>query len=135
MSASWALQQAVFATLCSSDDMKDAFGDPPRVYDTPPRGAGFPYCVIGDDAESDWSTATEAGSEHALAIHVWSRANGHREAKLATEAVRGALDGAALSVTGQALIGIRWLATDVTRESDGETVRATIRFRAVLEPV
>jgi len=91
--------------------------------------------VIGDDAEQDWSTATEAGSEHALAVHVWSRANGHREAKLAAEAVRDALDGAELSVTGQALIDIRWLSTDFAREADGETIRATLRFRAVLEPV
>jgi hypothetical protein len=133
MSASWALQQAVFATLSSSDAMKDAFGDPPRIYDTPPRGTAFPYCVIGDDAAQDWSTATEAGSEHALAVHVWSRANGHREAKLAAEALRDALDGAALAITGHALVDLRWLATDFTREPDGETLRATLRFRAVLE--
>jgi hypothetical protein len=134
MSASWALQQAVFAALASSEDLRDAVGDPPRVFDTPPRGAAFPYVVIGDDRVADWSTATEAGSEHALAVHVWSRANGHKEAKLAAEAVRGALDNAELTVDGQSLIAIRHLETELARETDGETIRATLRFRAVLEP-
>ena len=134
MSASWALQQAIFAVLCTNDDVLELVGDPPRVFDAPPRAAAFPYIVVGDDTERDWSTATEPGSEHALQVHVWSRANGHREAKLVAEAVRGALDGAELAVTGQALIDIRYLETNFTRESDGETTHAVLRFRAVLEP-
>ena len=131
MSASWALQQAAFAALSASDAMKEAFGDPPRVFDVPPRTAAFPYCAIGDDGVRDWSTATDRGSEHALLVHVWSRANGHKEAKLGAEAVRGALDGADLAVDG--LIDIRHLATDFARDSDGETIRATVKFRAVME--
>ncbi len=134
MSASWALQQAIFATLSASDEIRDVAGDPPRVFDAPPRGAAFPYIVIGDDTESDWSTATESGSEHALVIHVWSRADGHRAAKLLADAVRDTLDGAALSVIGQTLIDIRYLETSFTRESDGETIHAMLRFRAVMEP-
>jgi hypothetical protein len=134
MSASWALQQAIFAVLCTNDDVLEAVGDPPRVFDAAPRGAAFPYIVIGDDGERDWSTATEPGSEHAIAIRVWSRANGHREAKLVAEAVRGALDGEELAVTGQALVDIRWLSTDFARDADGETIHALLRFRAVLEP-
>ena len=134
MSASWALQQAIFAELSSSDAVKAVAGDPPRVFDVPPREAAFPYIVIGEDAESDWSTATEPGSEHRVAIHVWSRANGHREAKLCAQAVEDALDGAELAVTGQALIDIRYLETSFTREPDGETTRAALRFRAVMEP-
>jgi hypothetical protein len=134
MSASWALQQAIFATLCASDEIKDVAGDPPRVFDAPPRGVAFPYIVIGDDTQSDWSTATDVGSEHALVIHVWSRADGHKEAKLVANAVRDALDGAALAVTSQALIDIRYLETSFTRETDGETIHAALRFRAVMEP-
>jgi hypothetical protein len=134
MSASWALQQAIYATLVSSDGIKEVLGDPPRVFDAPPRDADFPYCVIGDDQASDWSMATEAGSEHIVPVHVWSRANGHREAKLIAGAVKDALDGAELAVAGQALIDLRWLDTNAVRDPDGETIRAVLRFRAVLEP-
>jgi hypothetical protein len=133
MSASWALQQAIYATLSSDDGVKALLGDPPRVFDAPPRDAAFPYCVIGDDAASDWSTVTEQGSEHIVSAHVWSRASGHREAKLIADAVQDALDGAELSVTGQSLIDLRWLDTNVSRDADGETVRAALRFRAVME--
>jgi hypothetical protein len=47
--------------------------------------------------------------------------------------VQDALDGAELSVTGQSLIDLRWLDTNVSRDADGETVRAALRFRAVME--
>lgn len=129
MSASWALQQAVHAALSADDAVGEALGG--RVFDTPPRGTAFPYCVIGDDAVSDWSTATEAGSEHVLSLHLWSRADGQKEAKLAAEAVRAALDGAALALAG--LVSIRHLATEHARERDGETVHALLRFRALME--
>jgi hypothetical protein len=133
MSASWALQQAIYAELVANGAVQDAFGDPPRVFDAPPRGAAFPYCVVGLDTMSDWSTATETGSEHLIEIHVWSRAGGHKEAKLAAGAVQDALDGAALSVAGEDFVSIRFLATAFTRESDGETIRAALKFRAVME--
>ena len=133
-SASWALQQAVFATLSMSEDIKDLVGDPPRLFDAVPRSSAFPYIVVGEDGESNWDTATEAGSEHALAIHIWSRAGGRKEIKLAAEAVRDALHGAQLSLDGHTLVDLRFVAAEFSRENDGETFRATVRFRAVTEP-
>ncbi len=133
-SASWALQQAVFATLCMSDDIKEIVGDPPRLFDAVPRSGDFPYIVVGGDGESNWDTATEAGSEHALAIHIWSRAGGRKEIKLAAEAVRECLDGASLALDGHTLVDLRYLRSEFVRDSDGETFRATVRFRAVTEP-
>ena len=132
--ASWALQQAVFATLCMSDDIKELVGDPPRLFDAVPRASAFPYIVVGEDGESNWDTATEAGSEHTLAIHVWSRAGGRKEIKLAAEAVRQCLDGASLALTGHTLVDLRYLSAQFARDSDGETFRASVRFRAVTEP-
>jgi hypothetical protein len=135
MSSSWALQQAVFAALSVSDEIKSVAGDPPRVFDAVPRDAAFPYIVVGEDGESNWDTATEAGSEHTLAIHIWSRAGGRKEIKLAAGAVRDCLDGASLALTGHTLIDLRFLSAAFVRESDGETFRAVVRFRAVTEPV
>jgi hypothetical protein len=134
MSSSWALQQAVFATLCMSDDIKDIVGDPPRIFDAVPRSSAFPYIVVGEDSESNWDTATESGSEHALAVHIWSRAGGHKEIKLAAEAVRECLDGASLALTGHTLVDLRYLKSEFSRDSDGETFRASVHFRAVTEP-
>ncbi|HJW39754.1 MAG TPA: DUF3168 domain-containing protein, partial [Rhizomicrobium sp.] len=80
-----------------------------------------------------WSTATEPGSSHALTIHVWSRAAGRRETRLAGQAVIDALNGAALTLDGHTLIDLRWLESESIRESDGETVHAQLRFKALTE--
>jgi hypothetical protein len=131
-SASWALQQAVFATLSASEAVRDLAGE--RVFDAVPRGSAFPYIVVGDASETNASTATEEGSEHTLEIRIWSRGGGTREIKLVAEAVREALDGAELTLDGQALIDLRFTSADFARETDGETYRAVMRFRAVTEP-
>ena len=133
--ASWALQQAVYAELNANAEVQAVLGNPPRVHDAVPRDAQFPYAVIGDGQENDASTATEQGSEHILAIHIWSRGGGHREAKEIAAAIRDALDGASLALTGFALVGIAFQSGDYAREPDGETWRASLRFRAVTEPV
>jgi hypothetical protein len=132
MSASLALQQAIFAALSADAGVTALIGA--RLFDAVPREAAFPYAVIGDDAETNWSTATEDGSEHIAAIDVWSRGGGHKESKLIADAIRSALDGAALSPTGQVLTGIRYQGADFARLDDGETYRATLHFRAVMEP-
>jgi len=133
-SASVALQQAIFAALAADENIKDIVDDPPRIFDHVPRSGALPYIVVGDDRTRDWSTATEPGSEHALTIHVWSRAPGRKEARVAADAVTAALDGAALAVDGHTLVDLRWLDTEVVKEPDGETLHARLRFRAVLEP-
>ena len=130
--ASWALQQAIFATLATHTDVIEAVGT--RIFDAVPRGSAFPYLVIGDDKESDWSTATEPGTSHALTIHIWSRASGRKETRLAAEAVIDALNGAELTIDGQTLIDLRYLESESTRENDGETVHARLKFKALLEP-
>lgn len=128
----WALQQAVYAALLADSGVAALAGA--RIYDDVPGDAAMPYVVIGEDQESDWSTATETGSQHMLSIHVWSRAAGHKEAKLLCDAVRAVLDGAALAVSGTTLIDLRYQATQYARQSDGRTIRAALTFRAILEP-
>lgn len=134
-SASWALQQAAYAALAASSAVQALAGNPARIYDAVPRGAVFPYLVIGDDSETNNDTKTEQSAEHELAIAAWSRAGGRQECKLLADAVRATLDGAALTLTGHVLIDIRYLSAQFLRESDGLTFRAVVRLRAVTEPV
>jgi hypothetical protein len=127
--AAWSLQQAVFAALTADSGVTALCAG--RIYDAVPKSAAFPYVVIGEAEEQ----ARGAGLiEHTLALHVWSRAGGSREVKQLAAALRGCLDGAILTLNGQALIGLMFLSADYTRQSDGETWRGSIRFRAVTEP-
>lgn len=133
--ASFALQSAVFAALSADATVQSLLGVPPRIYDAAPRDAAFPYAVLGDGKESAFDTATEEGSEHVFAITAWSQGGGHKEAKSIADAIRFRLNNATLSLDGHALVDLRFVECAYARETDGETYSATLRFRAVTEPV
>ncbi len=131
-SASWALQQAVFARLTSDGALTELLGGA-RVYDDVPVRVAFPYVTFAQGSERDWSAGHEAGAEHAVVLHVWSRASGRKEALAIIEALRAALHDAVLTLTDHRLVNLRHETSDVRRETDGETYQGIVRFRAVTE--
>jgi hypothetical protein len=132
-SAALALQAAVVAALL--DDAAVAALVDARVYDAPPRNAAFPYVALGPAGVTDWSTGTEAGAEHALAITVWSRERGKRACHEILAAVEAALHDADLTLSGHALVNLRFERSETRRETDGITWRGTMHFRGVTEVV
>lgn len=130
--ASLALQKAIFAALVADAGVGALVGD--RVYDAPPRDAVFPYVSFGVIAAADWSTGTEDGAEHEIALHVWSRGRGKSECLVIAGALEFALHDAPLALDGHALVNLRFASADARRDSDGITFHATARFRAVTEP-
>jgi hypothetical protein len=133
MSATWVLQQAVFAALAADAGVIAHLGSPPRLFDEVPRDAAMPYVVIGEAAESEWNTATDKGASLTFTVTAWSRSAGFREVKEIAGAVRAVLDGGALTLSGAALIDLRFEATRYLRESDGITRRAELSFRGLVE--
>jgi hypothetical protein len=131
-SASLSLQKAIWAALVADAGVGALIGD--RIYDSPPRDAVFPYATIGPASAADWSTGTEDGTEHRMTLHAWSRGRGQSECHAIAEAIRAALNDAALALDGHALVNLRFETADTRREADGITWRGTIRFRAVTEP-
>jgi hypothetical protein len=134
MNAGWALQKAIYNTLTSDGALTDLLGGQ-RIYDEVPRGAEFPYVTLGQSTVRDWSTATDDGEEHVLTLHVWSEANGHREATEIIGALRGALHDRELGVSGHRLVNLRQEFAEARREPDGEAYHALVRYRAVTEPL
>jgi hypothetical protein len=131
MSADLALQKALHARLAGDAALAALVGA--RIYDNPPDDAGFPYLTLGENARRDWSTGESRGAEHFLSLHAFSRRGGRSEAKAVLAAVAGALDEAALTLEGHALINLQWQDSETRREADGRSWRGTIRFRAVTE--
>lgn len=131
--AAWALQQAVYAALANDAPLVALLGGA-RVYDVVPTRAEFPYVTFAQTAERDWSTGDEAGGEHALTLHVWSRGGGRKETLAIVAAAREVLHEAALSLAGFRLINLRHEVSEVRRDGDGETYHGIVRFRAVTEP-
>jgi hypothetical protein len=130
--ASFALQTAIVATLIGDDGLGALIGD--RIYDGPPRNAVFPYVSIGQASLADWSTGTEAGAEHQLVLHVWSREGGKRESYEIMDAIEALLHDATLDLEAHALVNLRFEFGEVARDPDGITYHGVVRFRAVTEP-
>lgn len=128
------LRAAIRNTLVADSPLVSLLGGA-RIYDEPPRNAELPYVTLGEDIISDGSTATEAGDEHALMLHVWSRQGGHREAHVLAGAVLEALIDAPLILDGHQLANLRFIVADVRREGDGRTYHGLVRLRALTEPV
>ncbi|WP_421724236.1 DUF3168 domain-containing protein [Bauldia sp.] len=128
-----ALQAAVRAALIADSGVGALVGD--RIYDEPPRGPTFPYVSFGEARASDWSTGTETGAEHRLVLNVWSRHRGKAECWAIVEALQAILDDAALTLDGHRLINLRFETADVRRDRDRITWTASVRFRAVTEPL
>ena len=132
--ATSALQAAVQAALLANPALRAALGGP-RVYDTLPREAAFPYVILGDARITDHSGDDAPLQEHQLTLHAWSRQGGHKEAHVITGALLQALDDAPLSPAGHRLVQLRFAIADIRREADGRTYHAIVRFRAVTEPL
>jgi hypothetical protein len=128
------VQKSIHAALTGDAVLTGLLGGP-RVYDDVPRGAEYPYLTFGQSTLRDWSTGLEEGHEHLLTLHVWSRANGQREAHEIMSAVEAVLHDTALTVTGHHLVNLRHEFSDAMRDADGETYHGILRYRAVTEPV
>jgi hypothetical protein len=134
-SATWALQQAIYAELSGDAALTTALGASGRIYDHAPRSAAFPYIAFGSITTRDWSTGDEAGEEHTLVLTAWSRETGKRETVAIVAAVRARLHDQSLTLVGYRLVNLRHVSSEIRREPDGQSVRGTIRLRAVTEPI
>ncbi len=132
-SASWALQKAVFAALSGDSALTSVIGSG-RIYDDVPRDTEFPYVTFGQSQVRDWSTGTDDGLEHVFTLHVWSRENGKREVHEVMDLLMSALHQAPLALTAHRLVNLRHEFSEARRETDGETYRGLVRYRAVTEP-
>jgi len=131
--ASWALQKSVYQTLIADAALTNLIGGP-RVFDDVPGNAAFPFLTIGDDTTRDNATFSETGFEHAIAVHVWSRASGRGELKQIAAAVIAALHDAPLVLEDNRLVNLRFQSSVALKDPDGHTYHGIVRFRAVTEP-
>lgn len=131
--ASVALRAAVHDALAADAALVNILGGA-KVYDEPPRAVAFPYVTLGEARIADFSAGGEAGEEHQLTLHAWSRQGGHKEAHRIAGALLQALDDAPLALADHALVNLRFSVADIRREADGRTYHALVRFRAVTEP-
>lgn len=134
LSASQALQAAIYETLSADAGVLAAIGGP-RIYDHVPRKANYPYVTFGQTTVQDWSAGSELADEHTITLHVWSLAAGRNEIHAIIGAIRAALHDRELPIEGHRVINFRHEISEVRRETDGERFQGIVQFRAVTEPL
>jgi hypothetical protein len=128
MSATLELQGAIVPLLKAG---VEAAGG--RVFDRVPSDAAFPYLSLGYWQETPDDADCIEGAEIFGRVDCWSRAVGKAEALRLADAVRAALNDAAITLTDNALVLIEWIRTDVLSDPDGLTTHAIVEIRALVE--
>lgn len=126
------LQKAIFARLMRSRALAGLMGEV-RLYDQAPANAVFPYLTFGRTSAYDWSTDTEAGSEHLVTIHLWSKERGKSECHALLEAVQTELHDAALALDGHALVRLGMEFVEIRYEDEHDVHHGLARLRALID--
>lgn len=129
-----ALVKALIAHLGGDGALQALLGDPVRVWDEAPSGAGFPYLLIGR-CESRPLNADGGGVEQRLTLTCASRFRGLEEARAVAAAVRARLADAPLEADGVKAVSLGVTFTDLFRSADLKQAWAVMRLRAVTEEI
>lgn len=127
-----ALRKAVRDHLLA-DSAITAMTGPAGVYDEAPPGASPPYITFADVRSRDWSTASDDGAEHTLALDVWSRQRGLADVLQLASAISVRLDDAPLQPDGHRLVSMFLVGMESRRESRGRFARVRMAWRAITE--
>lgn len=128
-----ALRAAIRERLLADADLLARLGGP-RVVDRAPRGLPPPFLWLAEADTRDWGSGDVRGHEHRLALVALSREGGPAEALAIAERAATLLDDAELDLAGHRLVLLRVVATELRRGDGADTVRATLRLRALTEP-
>jgi hypothetical protein len=121
---------AALAALWQADAAcRACLGDPVRVYDAAPPGAIFPHAAIAQWRARPFNAGGMAGEDIVLELAVLSRRSRAQAAACAATLAAAADGYAAQGLTGAFVQG-----TDLARDRDGVTWRATLKLKLLAHP-
>lgn len=124
------LQTAVYTELTGDEALMSMISG---VFDDVLDGQAFPYVTIGDAAETPWSTFGRSGADDVLTIHIWSQANGFKEALQVLDRLNALLDSDELTVGGHVHVGTLYEGAETLRDPDGITRHVVARYRVYVQ--
>ena len=133
---SWPLQQALYALFRENAECAQHFEQ--RIHDAPPPllDGSAPegvYLTFGDEDVEDWSTGSDSGAAHLVAITVNAPRRGFAEAKQAAAAVSDAILGGGLVPVRGRVVNTRFVDAKTKRAENDALRQITMRFRITLE--
>ena len=104
-----------------------------HVFDELPRGEKEPYVAFAGIETRDWSVQDQKAHEHFVTLDVKTRSRSRKPAQEIVGEIETALDGAALTLAGHALVNLR--TTFWTVAKSNEFFGAVVKFRAATEEI
>ena len=108
---------------------------PSRVHDGVPRNAAFPYVALDAQEWRDRSGVDAPLIEHRIALKVFSRKGGQREAAELVDAIETALIATALTLSGHRVVSLRVASLEHRLQRDAITAEAVMRLVVLTEPL
>jgi hypothetical protein len=105
-----------------------------HVFDELPRGEKTPHVAFASVETRDWSVSDQKAHEHFVSIEVKSNSRSRKAAQAMVAEIELALDNAALTLSGHALINLRLIFWSVARARATDSFNGIMRFRAATEP-
>ncbi|WP_319495802.1 DUF3168 domain-containing protein [uncultured Cohaesibacter sp.] len=132
--ASRELEQAILTVLKGNEDLI-ALLSGVRLYDEPKRNSPFPYLTLTTTYSRDWSTGTEQGDEHRVAITVWTGSEDRLKQQKIFALLRSLLlaPDVHLPMTGHALINLQIERQDWRPDRKNHLLQGIMQIRAVTE--
>ncbi len=126
----WELQKAVYTALGSDATLSAMISG---VFSHVPQDTAFPYIKFDNVVAKDWSTKSSTGIQATLPIYVFSRGRGDKEALNILAEVKRILDDTTLSMTGCAMVSLKFSDSKVMQMNDGVTWQAVAGFKAMVQ--
>ena len=134
MSAPALALRAAIRTRCLADAvLASLMGGLVRLYDEPPHGAQPVYALFGDAETRDWSSSSDRGHEHLVALVVWATPGSAASGLAVADRLATLLDDAPLTLAGHRLVQRAVTATESARDDKTGLTRIVLRLRAATE--
>jgi hypothetical protein len=128
-----ALRAAIRAHCLADAVLASLMGGLVRLYDEPPHGAQPVYALFGDAETRDWSSSSDRGHEHLLALVVWASSGSAASGLAVADRLATLLDDAPLTLAGHRLVQLAVTATESGRDNKTGLTRIVLRLRAATE--
>ncbi|MEO0329399.1 MAG: DUF3168 domain-containing protein [Pseudomonadota bacterium] len=126
------LQAEIYSVLAASTNLINALGSS-AIFDDVPKNAKPPYVTFGDTLHFDWSTGTETGFEHQIALDVWSARRGRKEALNIIQIIQNELENLSETFDDYVIVNLTHESTEIVKDADRDLFRATLNLRITTE--
>lgn len=127
------LLSALVAAVRADPDVQSVFGIPARVYEDEPERGAYPHAFVQAHKTTPAGSVLSDGAVHRVTMAVRSRHGGRAEAREALGVLRAAIERAELSLSGQRVVLVLAVYSDVLRSRNLRSFRGLLRLRIITE--